>query len=149
MNSIKTTLPSNNIDVSNTDVSNTNIEPTINNSENILIDTIEHLYNYVKSVHTSKINPSNIIIIATEIIQIVEKYDNLTGVQKKMVVISVIKKLVNTQFDTNDDKKAMNLIIDLTLPTVIDNLISAINGDLKFNKEKVKSFFKKLWCCTK
>jgi hypothetical protein len=66
-----------------------------------------------------------------------------------MVVINVIKKLVNTQFNTDEDKQAMNIIIDLTLPTVIDGLISAINGDIKFNKEKVKSFFKKYFCCTK
>jgi len=132
------------------DVSNVNnTEQTTNNPENILIDTVEHLYNYVKSVNISKITPSNIVIITTEIIQLVEKYNNLTGIQKKMVVINVIKKLVNTQFDTDEDKKAMNIIIDLTLPSIIDNLISAINGDFKFNKEKVNSFFKKLCCCAK
>ena len=133
----------------NTTQSNNNATITNESPENILIDTVEHLYNYAKSVHTSKITPSNIIIITTEIIQTVEKYNNLTGVQKKMVVINVIKKLVNTQFDTDEDKKAMNIIIDLTLPSIIDNLISAINGDFKFNKEKVNSFFKKLCCCAK
>jgi hypothetical protein len=117
-------------------------------TENVLIDSVEYLYNHLKSIHSEKITPTNIILIATEIIQLVEKYKQLTGNQKKTIVISVVKKLVNSQFDTEEDKRAMNLIIDLTLPSVIDNLVNAINGNLKFNKEKVKSFFKKYFCCS-
>lgn len=115
--------------------------------ENVLIDGVEYLYNHLKSVHSEKITPSNVVLVATELIQLVEKYKTLTGVQKKTMVINVVKKLVNSQFDTPEDKKAMNLIIDLTLPTVVDNLINAINGNLKFDKEKVKSFFRKFLCC--
>jgi hypothetical protein len=61
MNSVETTTQPMN-DVSNAN----NIEQSINNNpENILIDTVEHLYNYAKSIHTSKITPSNIVIITT------------------------------------------------------------------------------------
>jgi len=123
---------------------NTNAE--LNNT---FINIIEHLYNYAKSIYTTKITPSNVVMITTEIIQTVEKYNNLTGVQKKMIVINVVKKLVNSQNNTDEDKQAINLVIDLTLPTVIDGLISAINGDLKFDKEKVTSFFRKICCCAK
>lgn len=115
--------------------------------ENLLIDTFDVLYNHVKSIHSEKITPANIVLLATETIQLVEKYKELTGHQKKTTVISVVKKMVNSQFDTEEDKKAMNLIIDLTLPTVVDNLVNAINGNLKFDKEKTKSFFKKYFCC--
>jgi hypothetical protein len=102
--------------------------------ENVLIDGVEYLYNHLKSIHSEKITPSNIVLVATELIQLVEKYKTLTGAQKKTMVINVVKKLVNSQFDTPEDKRAMNLIIDLTLPTVVDNLINAINGNLKFDK---------------
>lgn len=118
------------------------------NPENVLIDGVEYLYNHLKSIHSEKITPSNIVYVATELIQLVEKYKELTGHQKKTMVLSVVKKLVNSQFDTEDDKKTMNMIIDLTLPTVVDNLINAINGNLKFDKEKIKSFFKRFFCCT-
>jgi hypothetical protein len=118
--------------------------------ENVLIDGIEHLYCYIKTVHDKKITPLNVVVIATELMQIVEKYNNLTGVQKKMLVINVIKKVVNNQVDSPEEKAAINLIIDVTLPIVIDNLVSAMNGTLTFNKEKAISFFKKIFfCCNK
>ncbi len=115
--------------------------------ENVLLDTFEHLYSYVVSVHSEKLNASNIIVIATELMQVVEKYKTLTGSQKKTLVINVIKKLVNSTVDDESDKKTLNTIIDLTLPTVIDNLINAINGNIKFDKEKAKSFFRRFLCC--
>ncbi len=115
--------------------------------ENVLIDGIEHLYSYMKCIHQEKITPINIIVIATELMQIVEKYKGLTGPQKKMLVINVIKKVVNSQVDSEETRNALNTIIDFTLPAVIDNLVSAINGEIKFNKEKVQSFFKKYICC--
>jgi hypothetical protein len=115
--------------------------------ENVLIDGLEHLYSYIRCVHHEKITPTNIIVIATELIQIVEKYKGLTGPQKKMLVINVIKKVVNHQIESDETRKTLNIIIDLTLPIVIDNIISAMNGEIKFNKEKVQSFFKKYICC--
>ena len=45
---------------------------------------------------------------------------------------------------SESDKIAINVIIDSTLPTVIDNLILAINGRMKFDKESIK---KKYLCC--
>jgi len=106
--------------------------------ENVLIDGLEHLYSYMKCVHHEKITPANLIVIATELMQIVEKYKGLTGPQKKMLVINVIKKVVNSQIDSDETKNTLNTIIDLTLPVVIDNLISAMNGEIKFNKENSK-----------
>lgn len=115
--------------------------------ENVLIDGVEHLYSYMKIVHTAKITPTNVVVIATELMQIVEKYKELTGPQKKMLVINVIKRVVNNQVDTQEIRTTLNTIIDFTLPIVIDNLVSAMNGEIKFNKEKVQSFFKKYLCC--
>jgi hypothetical protein len=115
--------------------------------ENVLIDGVEHLYSYMKNVHHEKITAVNIVIVTTELMQIVEKYKGLTGPQKKMLVINVIKKVVNSQVDSSETRSTLNTVIDFTLPVVIDNLIDAINGNMKFDKEKVKSFFKKYICC--
>jgi hypothetical protein len=136
---IKEPLP---INLKKTDDDKIELKP-----ENVLIDGIEHLYSYMKHVHREKITPMNIVIIATELMQIVEKYKELTGPQKKMLIINVIKKIVNNQIDSQETRTALNTIIDFTLPIVIDNLVSAINGEIKFNKEKVESFFKKYICC--
>lgn len=129
------------------DVVNLETDKVETKPENVLLDTFEHLYSYVVSVHSEKLNASNIIVIATELMQVVEKYKTMTGSQKKTLVINVIKKLVNSTVDDESDKKTLNTIIDLTLPTVIDNLINAMNGNIKFDKEKAKSFFRRFLCC--
>jgi hypothetical protein len=45
---------------------------------------------------------------------------------------------------SEQDRLALNIIIDSTLPTVINGLIDAINGEMKFDKESIK---KKFLCC--
>ena len=124
------------------------LEKTVElNPENVLIDGVEHLYNHIKSIHSEKVTAVNVVLIATELMVLVEKYKDLTGKQKKMLVVNVIKKLVNTQVHTVEERNAINMIIDFTLPVVIDNLVSAVNGQFTFNKEKTVSFFKKYICC--
>jgi len=139
-----TVLKTNDSDVVNLSDINEKIELK---PENILIDLCQHLYTYVKSVHSEKITPLNIVVITTELMQLVEKYNNLTGTQKKMLVFNVIKKLVNNQTYTPEERVALNVIIDFTLPSVVDNLVNAINGDLNFTKVITTSFFKKFFSC--
>ena len=112
-------------------------------TNNELLDKLSELYKYIKSIHGEKITPTNIVLIASELIQIVEKYKTLTGSQKKMLVINTIKKYVNEQNATLQEKLALNIIIDNTLPYMIDGFIDAINGLLNFSKKAKKS---KLCC---
>jgi hypothetical protein len=114
-------------------------------SQNSLIEIIDSTYRYVKSVYGINITASNVVVIASNLIQVVEKYKDLPGNQKKLVVISTIKMILQEQTTMSEtDKMAINVIIDSTLPTVIDNLILAINGGMKFDKESIK---KKYLCC--
>ena len=117
--------------------------------DNDLLDALNQLYNYIKSIHGDKITPLNIILISTELIQIVEKYKSFTGTQKKMLVINTVKKIVNEQSNTPDEKNALYTVIDSTLPHVIDGFVSAINGMMKFTKDIKKSKLGKLLsiCC--
>lgn len=115
---------------------------------NDLLNTLNEVYKYVKSIYGDNITSTNIITITSLLIQIVEKYKTLTGNQKKILVINTIKKLVNDAKINDDDKQILNLIIENTLPTVIDGFIDAINGDLKFDKDKSKSILKKIFCCS-
>lgn len=116
------------------------------NKTNNLLDNLNELYSYVKSTYNN-VSTSNIVLIVNELIQIVEKYKNLTGNQKQMLVINTIKRMVNDKISSDEDKIALNLIIDNTLPHIINSLIKAINGNMKFNKDKVKSFFTKILPC--
>jgi len=119
----------------------------IDNTSNILLNNLDELYKYIKSIHENKITTLNIILITSELIQIVEKYKNLTGGQKKMLVINVIKKIINEQVSSEEEKIALNLIINNVVPQAIDGFVDAINGVVKFTKNIKPNFFKKLFCC--
>ena len=124
-------------------------EQTINSLvENDMLNILNQVYQYVKSIYGDTITSTNIITITSLLIQIVEKYKTLTGNQKKMIVVNTIKKLVNDTKINDDEKKILNLIIENTLPSIINGFIDAINGNIKFDKVKAKSILKKLFCCS-
>lgn len=122
-----------------------------NLSQNDILMKLEEIYKYIKSVHGEKITPTNIILITSELIQIVEKYKNLTGMQKKMLVINTIKRIVNEQLNTPEEQMALTIIIDNTVPNIIDGFVSAINGLMNFtkNNKKCSSFFGSCFSCCK
>lgn len=91
-----------------------------------------------------KVTTINIVMIATNLMQIVEKYPKISGIQKKSLVIQVLKKFVIDQSD-GDTENALLLFIDTFLPSVIDTIISVDVKDIVINiKKGVKSFF---ICC--
>jgi hypothetical protein len=121
-------------------------------STNPMLVKLDELVNYIKDLQgVEKITPMNVVILVDKLVQIVEKYNDLTGSQKKMLVLDSIKKIVNTSVYLNDDERVtLIVIIDLTMPHVIDSIISAINGDMKFENDKSPhSWFSKLFnCCS-
>lgn len=120
------------------------------NSYNSLIDTFNQLYAHIQVIYTGKLTPTTIIIVMSELIQLTENYKTLTGQQKKNMVINVIKKLINEELEkyTQEDQAALMLIINTTLPAMIDTTIDAINGLMKFTKDKSKNrWFSKFLCC--
>jgi len=115
---------------------------------NEMIDTFNELYAHIKVIYVEKLTPAQLILVMSELIQFVEKYKTLTGQQKKNMVINVIKKMINEQTDkyTEEERTALMLVVNTTLPTVIDTTIDAINGLAKFTKDK-KNTFSKFLCC--
>lgn len=134
----------------------TNTPPSSSINSNPMLVKLDELVAYITAIQgIEKITPMNVVIIVDKLVQIVEKYGDLTGSQKKMLVLDAIKKIVNTSVYLNDDERVtLIVIIDLTMPHVIDSIISAINGDMKFEKDKTgKNLFSKLFgwlcCCRK
>jgi hypothetical protein len=126
-----------------------NIQQNYISTENELLNILEEMYKYIKSMYGNQIITSNIVIITSQLIQVVEKYKTLTGNQKKMLVISTIKRLVNEKESNNDEKIALLLVIDNTVPHMIDGFVDAINGNIKFDKEKIKSCISNIFFCCK
>jgi len=115
---------------------------------NSFLIKIEQMVNYIKStLGDDKITATNIIIIATNLMHIVEQYKDLTGSQKKMLILDTIKKVINQNINDVQERMTLMMIVDMTLPQVLDTLVTAINGGIKFENDKIVSVFKKLFCC--
>ena len=115
---------------------------------NSFLIKLEQMVEYIKNtLGDEKITATNIVIISTNLIHIVEQYKDLTGFQKKMLIIDTIKKVINQNVNDPQERISLMLIVDMTLPPMLDTLVSAINGGLKFEKDKVVSGFTKLFCC--
>ena len=123
----------------------TNVKP----EPNAFLIKIEQMVNYIKSsIGEDKINATNIVIISTNLMLIVEQYKDLTGYQKKMLILDAIKQFINQNVSDVQERISLMIIINMTLPQVLDTLVTAINGDMKFEKDKVISGFKQLFCCS-
>ncbi len=126
------------------------VPETVQGKDNILLTRLAQLYDYSKSIlDTKKITTTNIIMIMNNLIQIVEQYKELTGNQKKMLVLDTIKKIINENVTDENNKQQLILFVNITLPVILDSIILAINGDMKFAKEKINSCFSKLFSCFK
>lgn len=109
-------------------------------------EDIKKIYNGVKKSFNEKtITTANVVVLAVQAMQLVEKLPNLAGSDKKNIVIQVVKLIVD-EFELDaDTKAAIHLIIDTTLPMTIDLIVSASRGAFGLNSLKTK--LAKL-CCT-
>ena len=120
----------------------------INPEPNSFLIKIEQLVEYIKStLGDNKITATNIIIITTNLMHIVEQYKDLTGSQKKMLILDTLKKVITQNVNDPQERISLMMIVEMTLPHVLDTLVTAINGGLKFEKDSVFLKFKNLFCC--
>jgi hypothetical protein len=55
--------------------------------------------------------------------------------------------VINETVEDLNERMQLLAIVELTMPYIIDTVVSAINGDIKFEKEKVVSWLHKIFCC--
>ena len=108
-------------------------------------ELVDKLYNKLSQITEGKeINTGNIMIIATNLMQVVEKYDELKGYEKKNLIIYVLKKFVKDALE-DDVEDIVLTFIDTMLPSVIDTIISIDKKDLAIKLKK--SLKDCLVCC--
>lgn len=104
----------------------------------------------------------NVFIIVAQLMSMVEAYPSLTGIEKKIIVIEVMKRLEKDIYDLYPDmtagqKQALHLGL-MMVPTLIDRLVDAAKGTIDLNKIKestvkcwgsIKGFFSKIKCTKK
>ncbi len=97
------------------------------------------LYNSLSIIVTDKkIDNTNVILITTNLMQIVEEYPGLKGEQKKTLIIDVLKRFVIDNLNDTEETFVLTFI-DSVLPYVIDTIISV---DKKEIAVKMKKSFK-------
>jgi hypothetical protein len=107
-------------------------------------DNVDRLYESLsKIIGDKKVTTENIVLIATNLMQIVEKYPDLYGQQKKALVIYVLKKFVVDHLD-GDAESFLLIFIDTLLPSVINTIIAV---DKKEVVIKIKKGLKACFSC--
>lgn len=95
------------------------------------------------------IDENNIIDYVVRIMTLVEQQKNLSGFEKKAVVIEVLTRLVESSSSlTAESKTSLKLIIKVVVPGVVETIIAASKGLVAVNK-KVEESVKKCCFCFK
>jgi hypothetical protein len=102
------------------------------------VDTHEVDFIYrslIKVIGDEKITTLNIVLIATNLMQLVEGYPKLNGSDKKTLVIHILKRVVEDSLE-GDSEEAVIIFIDMFLPSVIDTIISVDKKELSVKMKK-------------
>jgi hypothetical protein len=107
----------------------------VNNAVNIMVENIK------KSLNGGLLSPSSLVPILVNLMKIIEGFPQLKGVQKKDVILKAFKNFV-AQNLSEGEKQNIEPLIDLTLPTLIDTLVSVDKREMQI---KIKKLISK--CC--
>lgn len=97
-----------------------------------------------KVVKEEGFTSSNIISIVIYLMQIVEGYNDLSGKEKKELVIEVLNKFIDENVDDEKEENELKFLVRITVPPLIDSIISLDKRELKIKTEKCLS---KIFCC--
>lgn len=105
------------------------------------------LYEEVKVIlGTGTISSSNVVAVLLSLMQLVENYTDVKGVQKKAIILDVLNHIIEDQIENVDEAMNLKLLVQMTLPSVIDTFVSLDKKEIsiKFKKTCSKLFS---WCC--
>lgn len=118
---------------------------SVEDAINVVLDKVEGIIREKKYIGTEIIQ--EIIPLTTTVMELVEDFPNLSGIDKKTITLEIISKLVKEKMPKIieiDEKtqKIINKLVD-SLPMTIDIVISISRNRKKIGK-KLKNIFK---CC--
>lgn len=76
-----------------------------------------------------------IVDVVPELIKTADKYKNLVGVEKKQLVVDILKNLIDNTDGFGDDV-IVDPILKSLLPSIIDNLIKVDKKQIKLKNSK-------------
>lgn len=120
---------------------NTRHEKVVKSTDVIVTDSTEKLYEELKQILAgTKLNASNLTVILVNLMQIIETYPKLTGPQKKEVILGGINILIDDQNDNVEDAEILKLLVKMTLPNLIDTLVSIDKKQVNIKLKRLTSY---------
>lgn len=108
---------------------------------------VNHTYNQVLARFTgSVLSMSNIFEFVRLCMEISETHKELSGREKKTLVISICNKAFDDMLLSDTDKDSLKIFVNGVLDTLIDNFVDIDNGNLHIN-ENCKKHFRQLFAC--
>jgi hypothetical protein len=111
---------------------------------------LEALKSKIKEAFPESVTMADISQCIITSMSLVGQIEQISGHQKKDLVIDLVIYCCVTEGD-NGPLESLEPVLKFVVPQIIDKLILVENGKLKFNSERVKSFFSKvvksLSCC--
>jgi hypothetical protein len=89
--------------------------------------------------HLGPINKDNIIVASIAAIKVAEKFTDISGVQRRSLVIDAINKLIS--LTPEPERIILQTLSNEFLPTIIDSLVYM--GNLEFKKMTKNCCFRK------
>lgn len=139
------------INVHSTELSKSKSENNVELSprQNLVTEHTNNIESLTKMVSDGfenyNLDENNIVEYIIRIMTIVEQQKNLTGIEKKAVVIEILLRLVDSYDKLSEEsKQKLKLIIRTIAPSIIESIISASKGLIAVNK-KIEESAKK--CC--
>lgn len=108
------------------------------NSENIIFGYIDQLYDELSNILSKdeKLTTSSIITIVISLMQIVENYDNISGPDRKKIVIVVLDKFIDDNIDNEVERRDLKMLMSMTVPTLIDSIVSIDKKEVSIRARK-------------
>ena len=104
-------------------------------------DVFDQAYDQVtQQIKSRQFRAADIVPFAVLAMQIVEKFPNLSGPDKKDLVIRLAQRLVD-DYVPQKEEEIVRAAVDALLPAVIDQIVAASKGQLKLNLAKVRGCF--------
>ena len=97
---------------------------------------------FIGVINEDDFNITKVIILVTNLMQAVEKYTELKGSEKKVIVLYVIERFIEAT-KNNTAKDVLNLAKPM-LPELIDTIM---NVDKRKIKIRAKKLFDSIRCC--
>ena len=102
----------------------------------------------LKHIQIDSIEISNIVTVITKSVEIVEHFTNKNGLEKKGMVLKLVKRTIK-EFVDEEMKASLIEFVDVVGPSFIDTLIFVSKGKLNVNIKKGWKMTTKLLskCC--